>query len=108
MFKFKITKFSKNTLARSGLIQTTHGRFHTPAFMPCATVGAVKGISSEELKALGYEIILANTYHLYLRPGEKEIKKLGGLHKFMNWDKPILTDSGGYQVFSFRRGSASP
>jgi queuine tRNA-ribosyltransferase len=68
--------------------------------MPCATVGAVKGVSAEELNNLGFEIILANTYHLYLRPGEKQIKKMGGLQKFMNWRKPILTDSGGYQVFS--------
>lgn len=100
MFKFNISKSSKKNLARTGVIQTSHGQFQTPAFMPCATVGAVKGISSEELKELGYEIILANTYHLYLRPGEKEINKLGGLPKFMNWKRPILTDSGGYQVFS--------
>jgi len=79
---------------------TSHGKIKTPFFMPCATVGVVKGVSSEELQEIGYEIILANTYHLYLRPGEKAIKKLGGLHRFMNWDKPILTDSGGYQVFS--------
>ena len=103
MFKFNIIKKATVSLARTGLIQIPHGQFQTPAFMPCATVGAVKGISSEELKELGYEIILANTYHLYLRPGEKEIKKLGDLHQFMNWDRPILTDSGGYQVFSLGR-----
>jgi queuine tRNA-ribosyltransferase len=97
---FKITKKAKNSLARKGIVRTLHGQFQTPIFMPCATVGAVKGISAEELKALGYELILANTYHLYLRPGEKEIKKLGGLQKFINWPGPILTDSGGYQVFS--------
>ena len=97
---FRITEKAKYSLARCGLLQTAHGKVQTPVFMPCATIGAVKGISSEELKNLGFEIILANSYHLYLRPGEKEIKKFGSLHKFMNWDKPILTDSGGYQVFS--------
>ena len=97
---FRITKKAQNSLARKGIIKTSHGEFQTPVFMPCATVGAVKGISSEELNDLGYEIILSNTYHLYLRPGEKEIKNFGGLHQFMNWRGPILTDSGGYQVFS--------
>lgn len=100
MFKFKVIKQNKKNLARKGIIETAHGKFQTPVFMPCATVGAVKGISAEELKKIGFEIILANTYHLYLRPGEKEIKKNGGLHQFMNWDRVILTDSGGYQVFS--------
>ncbi len=98
--KFSIIKKAKNSLARCGLLQTARGKVQTPVFMPCATVGAVKGVSAEELNNLGYEIILANTYHLYLRPGEKEIKKFGELHRFMNWPKPILTDSGGYQVFS--------
>ena len=100
MFKFKIQKQSSKTSARNGEITTSHGKFKTPVFMPCATVGAVKGISSEELKNIGFEIILSNTYHLFLRPGEKAIHKLGGLHRFMNWDRPMLTDSGGYQVFS--------
>lgn len=98
--KFTIIKKAKNSLARKGLLEIAHGKVQTPVFMPCATVGAVKGISSEELEELGYEIILANTYHLYLRPGEKEVKKFGGLNKFMHWSHPILTDSGGYQVFS--------
>ncbi len=97
---FKITKKAKNSLARKGIVRTLHGEFQTPVFMPCATVGAVKGVSAEELKILGYEIILGNTYHLYLRPGEKEIKKLGGIQKFINWNGPVLTDSGGYQIFS--------
>lgn len=104
---FRITKNAQNSFARMGIIGTPHGQFQTPVFMPCATVGAVKGISSEELKELGYEIILANTYHLYLRPGEKEIKKIAGLHKFMNWSRPILTDSGGYQVFSLGKENDS-
>jgi len=97
---FRITKKAQNSFTRIGIIRTPHGEFQTPVFMPCATLGAVKGISAEELKKLGYKIILGNTYHLYLRPGEKEIKKIGGLHQFMNWDRTILTDSGGYQVFS--------
>jgi len=100
MLKFEVIKSSKNNLARRGVISTTHGKIQTPFFMPCATVGAIKGISPQELKEIGFEIILANTYHLYLRPGEKNIKKLGGIHKFINWDRAILTDSGGYQVFS--------
>jgi len=101
--KFKVIKKLPKNLGRVGFIETFHGRVKTPVFMPCATVGAVKGISSEELKSIGYEMILANTYHLYLRPGEKAINKMGGLHCFMNWDRPILTDSGGYQVFSLGR-----
>lgn len=100
MFKFKIIKKSKAGFARRGFIKTSHGTFKTPVFIPCATVGAVKGISREELENIGFEIILSNTYHLFLRPGEKEVQKLGGLNRFMNWDRPILTDSGGYQVFS--------
>jgi len=100
MFKFDIKKQSKKSLVRLGELETSYGKIQTPVFMACATVGAVKGVSAEELNELGYEIILGNTYHLYLRPGEKEIKNLGGLQKFMNWHKPILTDSGGYQVFS--------
>lgn len=100
MFKFKISKNSKKTLARRGVLVTQHGKVQTPVFMPCATRGSVKGISPEELKKIGFEIILTNTYHLHLRPGDEKIKKLGGLHQFINWSGPILTDSGGYQVFS--------
>ncbi|MCL5407471.1 MAG: tRNA guanosine(34) transglycosylase Tgt [Patescibacteria group bacterium] len=100
MFSFKVTKQSKNSLARTGILETSRGKIKTPVFMPCATRGSVKGVSFEELKNLGFEIILGNTYHLYLRPGDKLIKKLGGLHKFTNWQNSILTDSGGYQVFS--------
>lgn len=104
MFKFKIQKQSKKTKLRTGIIETSHGKIDTPVFMPCATVGAVKGISAEELKSIGFEIILSNTYHLYLRPGDGQIKKLGGIQKFMNWERSILTDSGGYQVFSLGAG----
>ena len=103
MFKFKVTKQSKNSLARTGVLETSHGKIETPVFMPCATRGTVKGISFEELKNLGFKIILGNTYHLYLRPGDTLIKELGGLHKFMNWEESILTDSGGYQVFSLSK-----
>lgn len=103
MFSFKILKHSKKTLARTGEITTNHGKIKTPVFMPCATVGSVKGISQEELKNLGFRLILANSYHLYLRPGDREIKNLGGLHKFMNWSGALLTDSGGYQAFSLKK-----
>jgi len=100
MFRFIIKKQSKKTLARKGYLQTSRGKVQTPVFMPCATRGSVKGISNQELIQIGFEIVLANTYHLHLRPGDENIKNLGGLHKFINWPKPILTDSGGYQVFS--------
>ena len=86
--------------ARRGVLQTLHGKINTPAFMPVGTAGTVKGVFTEDLIKTGSEILLGNTYHLMLRPGSSEVKKFGGLHKFMNWDKPILTDSGGYQVFS--------
>ena len=97
--KFKLIKKLKSGV-RIGHFKTKHGIIHSPFFMPVGTIGSVKGISPEELINLGAEILLANTYHLYLRPGEKTIKKLGGLHQFMGWGGPILTDSGGYQVFS--------
>jgi len=97
--QFKVKKQSKNKL-RAGEVKTSHGFFTTPVFMPCATNGAVKGISIEELSDLGFKIILNNTYHLYLRPGEELVKKMGGAQKFMNWPGAILTDSGGYQAFS--------
>jgi queuine tRNA-ribosyltransferase len=86
--------------ARRGLMTTAHGVVETPAFMPVGTQGAVKGVTHSELDALGAEILLSNTYHLYLRPGDDLIARRGGLHRFIGWTKPILTDSGGYQVFS--------
>lgn len=86
--------------ARIGKLKTPHGKITTPVFMPVGTLGAVKTLTPEELETIGAEIILGNTYHLYLRPGEKLIKKIGGLHQFTRWDGPILTDSGGFQVFS--------
>ena len=96
---FKLEKKLKSGV-RIGTLTTPHGKIETPFFMPVGTVGSVKSVSPEELKELGAQIVLSNTYHLFLRPGEKLVKKLGGLHKFMNWDGPILTDSGGYQAFS--------
>ena len=86
--------------ARAGVITTPHGEIHTPVFIPVGTQATVKTMTPEEVKAIGAEIILGNTYHLYLRPSDELVAKFGGLHKFMNWDKPILTDSGGFQVFS--------
>jgi queuine tRNA-ribosyltransferase len=97
---FKINKQSNKSKARSGVLKTAHGSIKTPFFMPVATQGTVKHVSAEEMRKLGADILLSNTYHLMLRPGEKMIKRSGGLHKFMDWEKPLLTDSGGFQVFS--------
>jgi queuine tRNA-ribosyltransferase len=88
--------------ARAGMLHTAHGDVRTPAFVPVGTKGAVKAVDPDELRAVGAEIVLANTYHLHFRPGEELIAELGGLHAFMGWDGPILTDSGGFQVFSLR------
>ena len=90
----------KNKNARIGILSTSHGDVSTPVFMPVGTKGSVKSLSPEDLKDIGIEIILGNTYHLYLRPGEDVISTFGGLHNFIKWDRPILTDSGGFQVFS--------
>ena len=98
--KFELLKESKECKARLGKIHTPHGVIETPIFMPVGTRATVKAMTPEELKDLEAQIILSNTYHLYLRPGHELIKEAGGLHKFMNWDSPILTDSGGFQVFS--------
>ncbi|MFC1546311.1 tRNA guanosine(34) transglycosylase Tgt [bacterium] len=97
---FILHKKSAETSARLGELNTAHGKVKTPVFMPVGTQGTVKTLSKEELEQCGVEIILNNTYHLYLRPGRDVIKKAGGIHKFINWDKPILSDSGGFQVFS--------
>ena len=100
MFKYELIKKSNECNARLGKIYTDHGEIETPIFMPVGTRATVKTMTPDELKDIGSQIILGNTYHLYLRPGMDIIKKAGGLHKFMNWDLPILTDSGGFQVFS--------
>jgi len=101
---FKIIKQSKKGQARLGKLKTAHGEIQTPFFLPIATKGAIKNVSPVEIKEIGAEIILANTYHLYLQPGYRLIKTAGGLHKFINWNGPILTDSGGFQVFSLGGG----
>ena len=100
MYQFELLRKDPSSGARLGRIHTTHGEVNTPIFMPVATQGTVKSLIPETVQNLGAEIILANTYHLYLRPGHETIRKLGGLHKFMNWGAPILTDSGGFQVYS--------
>ena len=97
---FTIEARCESTSARTGFLRTDHGEITTPFFMPVGTYGAVKTQSSEEIAKLPSPILLSNTYHLYLRPGTEVLQKIGGLHKFMNWDRPILTDSGGFQVFS--------
>ncbi|MFC4184697.1 tRNA guanosine(34) transglycosylase Tgt [Saccharococcus thermophilus] len=104
--RFELIKTCKQTGARLGILHTPHGSFETPMFMPVGTLATVKTLSPEELKEMGAGVILSNTYHLWLRPGPDIVKEAGGLHSFMNWDRGILTDSGGFQVFSlseFRR-----
>jgi queuine tRNA-ribosyltransferase len=101
-FGFDILHKDAGTNARRGVLHTPHGDIQTPVFMPVGTAGAVKAMTNESLEASDARIILANTYHLYLRPGHERIEKLGGLHRFMSWNGAILTDSGGYQVFSHR------
>ena len=101
IFSFKlISKFKK---ARLGKISTHRGIIDTPAFMPVGTLGTVKGLFVEDIKKTGSQIILGNTYHLMLRPGSIILENFGGLHNFMNWDKPILTDSGGFQIMSLSK-----
>lgn len=100
---YELIKTCKQTGARVGKVHTPHGSFDTPMFMPVGTLATVKTMSPEELIDMNAQIILANTYHLWLRPGEVIVKEAGGLHKFMNWDRPILTDSGGFQVFSLSK-----
>ncbi len=100
MLPVRYTLEKTNGKARAGEIETPHGRIKTPVFMPVGTQATVKTMTPEEVEKLGAEIILGNTYHLYLRPGDDLVARFGGLHKFMNWNEPILTDSGGFQVFS--------
>ncbi len=101
MIKFSIIK--QNDKARTGILSTAHGEIRTPAFMPVGTAGTVKGMLPEQVRAAGADIILGNTYHLMLRPSAEVVAKLGGLHTFMQWDGPILTDSGGFQVMSLAK-----
>ncbi|OIP95795.1 MAG: tRNA guanosine(34) transglycosylase Tgt [Syntrophobacteraceae bacterium CG2_30_61_12] len=100
LMKFKLLKTDSGCGARRGRLETAHGVIETPMFMPVGTQGSVKSVSPDELEALDTRIILGNTYHLYLRPGAERIERFGGLHRFIHWDRAILTDSGGYQVFS--------
>ena len=99
-FSYEILHIDKHTGARAGIFHTPHGDIETPIFMPVGTAATVKSLLPSTLKELGTQILLSNTYHLYLRPGSEIVAQAGGLHKFMNWDRPILTDSGGFQVFS--------
>ncbi len=99
---FRLICRSSRSAARRGEVRTQHGAFQTPVFMPVGTQATVKGVTPENLKEVGAQIILSNTYHLYIRPGHQLIRDLGGLHRFMNWDRPILTDSGGFQIYSLQ------
>src|SRR5574344_953070 len=101
--KIKYELLKNDNKARYGKLQTNYGTFETPMFMPVGTLDNVKSLTPEELKEMNSAIILSNTYHLWLRPGENVVEKAGGLHKFMNYDGPILTDSGGFQVFSLAK-----
>src|ERR1051325_8695581 len=102
---FELVSQDRESKARRARLTTAHGIVETPAFMPIGTQGSVKGVSPRELRELNAQIILGNTYHLFVRPGLDVIKNFGGLHNFMNWDGPILTDSGGFQIFSLDRKS---
>lgn len=103
VFSFKVTSRDAHSHARTGIVHTAHGDFETPVFMPVGTQGTVKALTPKDLTEMGAEIILSNAYHIYIRPGIDIIKPFGGLHRFMGWKGPILTDSGGYQVFSLSR-----
>jgi queuine tRNA-ribosyltransferase len=96
---FKIHKELSNGLGRAGTISTPHGEIQTPAFVAVGTKGTVKSLTPEQVISTGVQTIIANTYHLYLEPGDEKIKEMGGLHKAMNWSGPLMTDSGGFQVF---------
>src|ERR671916_389021 len=93
--------------ARAGVLRTAHGEIRTPAFVPLATKATVKGLEPREVSDLGYDMVLGNTYHLFLEPGQELIGRFGGLHRFMGWDAPIITDSGGFQVFSMGYGNVA-
>ncbi|HWO07512.1 MAG TPA: tRNA guanosine(34) transglycosylase Tgt [Candidatus Paceibacterota bacterium] len=105
MFTFKILKQSKRSRARLGVIRTPHGEIETPAFVPVATRGTVRTLDSDEVANTGSQVLICNTFHLHIAPGEKVIKKAGGLHRYMHWGGPLMTDSGGFQVYSLGFGS---
>ncbi|MBQ3864525.1 MAG: tRNA-guanine transglycosylase, partial [Clostridia bacterium] len=98
--RFEVLKEDPRSGARVGRLHLTHGYVDTPIYMPVGTQATVKAMTVPDLKTIGTQILLSNTYHLYLRPGQELVREAGGLHTFMNWDRPILTDSGGFQVFS--------
>src|SRR5213594_4315211 len=100
---FELLAYDRESIARRARLTTAHGVIDTPAFMPVGTQGSIKGVSPRELRELKAQIILGNTYHLFVRPGIDVMQHFGGLHRFMNWDRPILTDSGGYQIFSLAK-----
>ncbi len=102
-FNFTVEKKDRGTGARTGVISTPHGSARTPLFLPVGTRGTVKGMGTGDLRKLGFDMVLANAYHLWLRPGTDVVEEAGGLHSVMNWPGPLLTDSGGYQVFSLSR-----
>src|SRR5436305_9072515 len=104
---FTVRTRSSETLARTGVLHLAHGEVRTPAFVPLATRGAVKTLEAHEVAELGYELVLGNTFHLFLAPGPELIDSHGGLHEFMRWERPIITDSGGFQVFSMGHGSVA-
>src|SRR4051794_4440117 len=98
---------ARDGAARTGVLRTAHGPIHTPAFIPLATKGTVRGLESHEVAGLGYEMVLGNTYHLFVSPGPERIAKAGGLHGFMGWERALITDSGGFQVFSLAHGGVA-
>ncbi|OIO59634.1 MAG: tRNA guanosine(34) transglycosylase Tgt [Verrucomicrobia bacterium CG_4_10_14_3_um_filter_43_23] len=106
-FKFEIQNRDSESKARYGVLKTPHGDLETPNFIFCATKGAMKSVTTEHLRAAGADIILSNTYHMFVQPGPDLVAKHGGLHKFLNWDKPMLTDSGGFQIFSLGHGGVA-
>ncbi|MCJ7740375.1 tRNA-guanine transglycosylase, partial [Candidatus Microgenomates bacterium] len=102
--RFEIKSRDKKTRARTGIINTTHGIIRTPAFVPVGSGATVKALTPQELKTCGIDVFFVNTYHMYFRPNIETVKKCGGLHKFSNWNGPIMTDSGGFQAFSLGEG----
>ncbi len=106
-FSFEYNRASQATNARAGKIKTPHGVIETPAFIFCATKASIKGLTPEQMKSAGTQVILSNTYHLMLQPGSKVVAAVGGIHKFTGWDGPMLTDSGGFQIFSLGHGSVA-
>src|SRR5690606_13030872 len=105
--RLRFEVIARDGRARTGVLHTAHGPVHTPAFIPLATTGAVRGLAAREVAELGFELILGNTFHLFLRPGADALRERGGLHRFMGWERALITDSGGFQVFSLAHGSVA-